>query len=368
LNLFFRPLKGRPDSGWLIGVLSIPFSLAGSGQAFAQPMKILHYSETSGFDHQTRAVSIAMFQQLGSQYGFTVDHDSTGDAFSTAAGLQLYAAVVFSNTTGDAILDPAQRLNFESYMNAGGNLLGIHSATDTYRHSSANGSSTGTWDFFAETLGGSVQQNPSHVTGTPFYPVYKTAFHPATANLPDPWLKPEEYYYWDSGYLHPGIYILQKVEETVGPNNMVNSYDSSRAVSWVNVPAGGGKVFYTSLGHAASNFTADSLFRTLIRDALLWMLGMTGAPSFSGEANVAFAFPNPWLVNGTLEVFLKTRQLAEITLEDLSTGILFRKIGTSSFIISLTEMGLRPGLYIIRCHSAESNLSKKLILLSGDRH
>jgi hypothetical protein len=32
------------------------------------------------------------------------------------------------------------------------------------------------------------------------------------------------------------------------------------------------RVFYTALGHAAGNFTSDPLFRTHIKDALLWLL------------------------------------------------------------------------------------------------
>ena len=64
----------------------------------AQPTKILHYTETSGFDHQTRNVSYAMFQQMGLQYGFTVDDDSTGQSFNSLSNLQQYDVVVFANT------------------------------------------------------------------------------------------------------------------------------------------------------------------------------------------------------------------------------------------------------------------------------
>src|SRR5687767_11070443 len=95
----------------------------------SQPCRVLHYTETSGFDHQTRSVSFAMFQQMAVQFGFTVDHDSTGQAFSN---LQQYDAVIFSNTSGDNILDAAQKANFEQYINNGGTFIGIHAASDTY--------------------------------------------------------------------------------------------------------------------------------------------------------------------------------------------------------------------------------------------
>src|SRR5690349_19744876 len=109
--------------------------------------KVLHYTETSGFDHQTRAASFAMFQQMGLQFGFTVHNDSAGQSFGS---LQQYDAVIFSNTSGDNILDAAQKANFELYINNGGCFIGIHAASDTYRHSTANGTNTGAWDWYAE--------------------------------------------------------------------------------------------------------------------------------------------------------------------------------------------------------------------------
>ena len=48
-------------------------------------------------------------------------------------------------------------------MNNGGGYLGIHAASDTYRHSTANGSSTGTWDWYAEMAGASVQEGPNRL-------------------------------------------------------------------------------------------------------------------------------------------------------------------------------------------------------------
>ena len=119
--------------------------------------QILHYTETSGFDHQTRAQSLAMFQDIAAQHGLTVVDDQDGSSFDDLAVLQQFAVVVFSNTSGDAILDPQQRANFEAYINGGGSYLGIHAASDTYRHSTANGGNTGTWDFYAELVGASVQ-------------------------------------------------------------------------------------------------------------------------------------------------------------------------------------------------------------------
>lgn len=236
-----------------------------------QAQQVLHYSETSGFDHNTRAASLTMFNDLGAVDGYSVVDDQDGSEFNSLTGLLQYAAVIFSNTSGDAILDSLQRTNFESYINAGGSALGIHAASDTYRHSTANGSNTGSWDFYAELIGASVQQSPNHVAGTPAYAMGHVAVHQSTMSIPDPWVKNEEYYYWESGYLDPSNTVVLEVEQTVGPNGIVNSYDASRPMSWYKQLPSGARVFYTALGHSVNNYQSDSLFIAHIRDAMQWI-------------------------------------------------------------------------------------------------
>lgn len=258
-----------------------------------QAQQVLHYSETSGFDHNTRTVSLALFQALGSEYGFTVVDDQDGTEFNSLSNLQQFDVVVFSNTSGNAILDPTQQANFEAYINSGGSYLGIHAASDTYRHSTANGNNTGTWDFYAELIGASVQESPNHVSGTPSYSMEHIGTHVSTAALPDPWTKNEEYYYWESGYFGSNNTAVLQVEQTIGPNGMVNSYDAPRPMSWFRNLSGGSRMFYTALGHAQNNFTSDSLFIAHIRDALLWTMDNTTSiqQSFTDDAPELIALP-----------------------------------------------------------------------------
>jgi len=264
--------------------------------ASAQP-RILHFTKTSGYDHNTRAASFAMFQSIGAELGLDVDDDATGDPFNAPATLDQYRIIVFSNTSGNSILSAPQRANFEQWVANGGSVLGIHAASDTYRHSTANGGNTGTWDFYAELIGASVQENPNHVSGTPQYALSHITPHPSTDDVPDPWQKNEEYYYWEGGYYGPDNIEVLRVEETVGPNGQVNSYDAPRPMSWYReLPAGSG-VFYTALGHAPSNFTSDATFRAHILDAVRWLdllnVRVTESEKFDGtdiSPNPADAF------------------------------------------------------------------------------
>lgn len=269
-----------------IALVAVPFTM------HAQP-RVLHFTRTSGFDHGTRAVSYALFQGIAQELGLLVDDDASGAPFSDPQLLGTYDAIVFANTSGDAILDAQQRAHFETWVASGGHVLGVHAASDTYRHSTANGGNTGTWDFFAELIGASVQQNPNHVSGTPSYAIQHIGSHASTADLPDPWVKNEEYYYWEGGYYGPDNVEVLRVEETVGPNGLVNSYDAPRPMSWYRELPNGSRVFYTALGHAADNYTSDTLFRTHVMAALAWLLeGSTSVPSVHGEAEL-HVHPNP---------------------------------------------------------------------------
>ncbi len=337
------------------------FAFPGPEKAKAQ-VHVLHYSETTGFDHQTRAVSYNMFQQLGSQHSFAVTHDSTGVAFNSLQSLQQYSVVVFSNTSGNSILDSTQRVNFENYMNAGGNMMGIHAATDTYRHSTSNGTLTGTWDFYAETLGGSVQQNPNHVSGTPVYRIDQLLPHPVTASLPDPWFKAEEYYYWENGYLHPSITSILQVEETVGPNNLTNSYDSARSVAWYRILAGGGKSFYTSLGHAASSFTSDTLFSNLIRDGLAWLMGtsLSAGDPFAANGDPLFQIRFDSYAGSGVAAIFAVPGMVSIRIMDFTGRLLRSAEATGHFGISDVRTG--PGIYMIEARQGQKSQVEKIIL------
>jgi type 1 glutamine amidotransferase len=321
--------------------------------SFSQ-IKILHYTETSGFNHNTRMVSKYMFQQLSIQLGFMMDDDSTGNSFDSISTLNQYDVIIFSNTSGASILDSTQRINFEQYIANGGNVIGIHAASDTYRHSAANGGNTGVWDFWPELIGASVQENPNHVAGTPIYSMHSQQSHILLDAIPDPWSKAEEYYYWEMGYFdHTNNKILLNVEQTIGPNGLVNSYDSMRATTWYRETLTGNKIFYTSLGHDASNFTTDTIFYTLIKNALLWTTGAN--PGIDKYTNTNFkVYPNPF----SDKLYIQTK--SEIQLKILSiTGnqIIVRRINEFTEL----DCNIPPGIYILEMQSS-SGIQYQLLI------
>ncbi|MFN3875458.1 MAG: ThuA domain-containing protein, partial [Flavobacteriales bacterium] len=167
----------------------------------------------------------------------------------------------------------------------------------------------------------------------------------STANLPDPWLKNEEYYYWEGGYYRPDNVEVLRVEETVGPNGLVNSYDAPRPMSWYRIGPNGSKVFYTALGHAAENYTSDAVFRTHIKDALGWLLeGSTGV--HERDAALLRIHPNP------------ASEVITIVTDAMNTGMPVRVLDLAGRTLlhaaitgerpPLAVGGLAAGTYILR--------------------
>src|SRR5882762_8134491 len=107
----------------LLALISIPVAAA------AQQPRVLVFSKTTGFRHNSIPNGIAAIQKLGQENGFAVDATEDAAAF-TWKNLARYSAVVFLSTTGD-VLNPAQQDVFERYIQAGGGYVGVHSATDT---------------------------------------------------------------------------------------------------------------------------------------------------------------------------------------------------------------------------------------------
>lgn len=328
-----------------IFIISLLLVLASITMHAQDTLKILHYTETTGYDHGTRMVSKQLFQRicdslsLNSNTFWLLQHSDTSEVFDDPAFLQSFHVVIWSNTSGAGGLTNTQRQNFEQYFLNGGNYLGIHAASDTYRHSSANGNNTGAWDFYAEYLSGcSVQENPNHTAANFPGTILHSLSHPILNGIPDPWNKNEEYYYWQNGFVDSSFINLLAVE-----NTGQQSYDSSRMVALYKEHAWGSKSFYTSLGHDANDYVQDETFALLLRNALQWMQPpLLSKPNSSSHSPAAIRIaPNP--VSNTLFLQFLPEQGVEIQLYDA----IGKKVGTPFNQQKINLEGLPAGLYFI---------------------
>src|SRR5215208_1002497 len=86
-----------------------------AGAGAAEPrFRVLVFSATGGFRHDSIPAGIAAVRVLGARHGFAVDATEDAAAFSDRR-LRRYAAVVWLSTTGD-VLGAAQQAAFRRYI------------------------------------------------------------------------------------------------------------------------------------------------------------------------------------------------------------------------------------------------------------
>ena len=231
--------------------------------------KVLVFTKTAGFDHNTRNQNTTMMNGIASVLGFTLVVDNSGSEFNSAEKLSTFDVIYFNNTSGD-MLSPEQRMNVETYAAQGGNFISNHAASDAYGHSTAatvNGNGKGVWDWYSENVTGcSVRNNPNHTAaGFPATVLVENNNTLLTDEIDFPWNDSEEWYYWEGGYINDDFAELLRVSETGE-----NSYDTPRMTAQYWTRPDGGKSFYSSMGHDSSKYT-DPDFVQLMTNAFTYI-------------------------------------------------------------------------------------------------
>ena len=142
------------------------------------PLKVLVFSKTEGFRHGSIPTGITAIKKLGKTNEFQVD--ATEDAaYFEQKNLKNYQVVIFLNTTGD-VLNDAQQLEFERYIQAGGNFVGVHSAADTEYD----------WSWYGELVGAYFKNHPKIQEANIEIIDHN---HDCTTHLPNPWTTTDEW-------------------------------------------------------------------------------------------------------------------------------------------------------------------------------
>jgi type 1 glutamine amidotransferase len=248
---------------WRMWMLALAVGLAGSlavaGTAAAQdPPKVLVFSKTAGFRHDSIPTAITAIQQLGATNGFAVDATEDAAQFNTA-NLAQYEAVVWLSTTGD-VLNAAQEAAFEGYIEAGGGYAGIHAAADTEYG----------WAWYGGLVGAYFQSHPSNQQAT----VRVTdPEHPSTRDVPAEWSRLDEWYNYRSSP-RPRVHVLAELDET--------SYDPGTGAMGADHPIAwchaydGGRSWYTGMGHTTGSW-GEPDFRDHVLGGIRYAAGIEPA-------------------------------------------------------------------------------------------
>jgi type 1 glutamine amidotransferase len=218
----------------------------------AEAKRVLVFSKTAGFRHDSIPEGIAAVKQLGEGAGFAVDATEDAGAF-TSANLRRYDAVVFLSTTGD-VLDAAQQSAFEGYIRHGGGYVGIHAAADTEYD----------WAFYGGVAGAYFQNHPAIQPAT--VDVEDRA-HPATSDLARAWDRTDEWYNYRSNP-RERAHVLASLDESSYTGGTMHG---DHPIAWCQNYQGG-RAFYTGGGHTKESYS-EPAFRQHLLGGIRWVIG-----------------------------------------------------------------------------------------------
>ncbi|GJF33629.1 glycosyl hydrolase [Kitasatospora sp. NE20-6] len=230
-------------AGALLTVPLVPLATATPAAAADPAYRVLVFSRTVTFRHDSIPDGIAAVRSLGAANNFTVDATEDPAAF-TAGNLSRYRAVVFLSTTGD-VLNGTQQTAFESYIASGGGYVGVHAAADTEYD----------WPFYGGLVGAYFSSHPSIQQATVRT---EDQGNPATADLGATWTRTDEWYNYR---VNPrsSTHVLASVDESSYSGGSMGDHP----ISWCQ-DYSGGRAFYTGLGHTKESYGEGPFLKHLL--------------------------------------------------------------------------------------------------------
>ncbi|EDR08436.1 uncharacterized protein LACBIDRAFT_173797 [Laccaria bicolor S238N-H82] len=241
--------------------------------------RILIYSATAGFRHDSIPTAIEALKQGGNPINVQFDATEDHSQFTTAI-LSQYDALLFLSTTGEVLDDPGKAA-FRTYLNMGGNFIGVHAASDCLRNTSSYRSELGTLFDYHPPLQNAIV----NVVGPS---------HPSTRKLPAAWKVQDEMYNFISDPRAIGATVILSADESSYVDNGTRKFDQGtpHPTAWfqergAGAEAGGtkGRSFYTSLGHLNETWK-DDLFMSHIIGGVSWALQGNTTRAFNASALV----------------------------------------------------------------------------------
>jgi type 1 glutamine amidotransferase len=218
------------------GPLGLRVRAVADAQPVAARYRVLVFSRTAGFRHDSIPDAIAAVRALGDENGFLVDatEDQTVFTDSVLAG---YGAVIFLLTTGH-VLDNSQQAAFERYIAAGNGFVGVHSAADTEYD----------WPWYGGLMSAYFASHPDI---QPAAVHREDANHPSTVSVPDVWVRTDEWYNFQTNPRDtPDIHVLASLDESSYSGGTMGDHP----IAWCQEYAGG-RAWYTAGGHTQESYS-----------------------------------------------------------------------------------------------------------------
>lgn len=213
--------------------------------------KVLIFSKTNGFRHESISAGITAIKKLGVENHFLVD--ATEDSLAiNSKNLKKYQAIIFLSASGH-VLGEEQKLALQKFIEKGNGFVGIHSATNCEPD----------WPWYTEMIGGIFEGHPEPQMAKLIVVDHK---HPSTKQLPAIWERKDEWYNFK--YLNPNVKVLIKIDES---SYKGGKHGNNHPLAWYH-DYDGGRAFYTALGHSPESYS-DPLFTQHILGGITYAMG-----------------------------------------------------------------------------------------------
>ena len=205
-------------------------------------VSVLVFTKTDNFVHESIEAGKIALMEIGEKEGFPVDTTSDASFFNEKT-LQKYNVVIFLNTTGD-VLNDAQQLEFNRFIQAGGGYVGVHAAADTEYD----------WPWYGDLVGAYFESHPNDPNVRDATVQLIDGEHISTKHLPEVWERTDEWYNYKEIRSHINVLLNLDESSYEGGTNGEN-----HPIAWYH-DFDGGRSFYTGLGHTIEAYS-DADFR-----------------------------------------------------------------------------------------------------------
>jgi type 1 glutamine amidotransferase len=219
-----------------------------------EPFKVLVFSKTSGYRHDSIPAGISALCALADRTkAFTVDASENAETCMTHSTLNRYTVVILLQCTGD-FLNPDQVIALQHFVDSGGGIVGIHGAAAAMLQN----------NFYGGMIGAHFDMHPEPEPGRV---LVENADHWILSGSDErsDWM--DEWYNFNT---HPrdnkALIILLKGDTTTFKGGKMGD---DHPLAWCQEISGGGRTFYTALGHFDEAYTDEWFMRQIYR-AIMW--------------------------------------------------------------------------------------------------
>ena len=228
--------------------------VAPTSPASTASSRVLVFTRTSGWRHDSIPDAIAALRAIGTGQGIEVVSTEEATAF-TPRRLSGYAAVVFASTTRD-VLDESQQAALETFIRDGGGYMGIHAAADTEYD----------WPWYGRLVGAWFANHPEGLQGSP------VRFEmPGVLAAGETWHVTDELYNYRRNP-RGDVDVIATVDESAYEGGTMGR---DHPIAWCH-RLEGGRAWYTGLGHTKAMY-ADPVFRRHLTRGLRFATGLDPA-------------------------------------------------------------------------------------------